>query len=197
MDFITKSRKVHGDKYDYSKVEYINNSTKVCIICPEHGEFWQRPNHHLRGHGCPKCKNVFKKDTETFINQAKEIHGGKYDYSKVEYVNNRTKVCIICPIHGEFWQTPKNHIKGQGCNKCAIRYRAENNSLTKEEFIKRVKKVHGDRYDYSKVEYVNINTEVCIIDKKYGEFWQKPIYHLSYKGRNLIRNTEDFIKKAK
>lgn len=197
MDFITKAKKVHGDKYDYSKVIYINNSTKVCIICPEHGEFWQRPNHHLSGHGCPKCKNVFKKDTETFINQAKEIHGDKYDYSKVEYVNNRTKVCIICPIHGEFWQTPKNHIKGQGCNKCAIRYRAENNSLTKEKFIKRAKNVHGDRYDYSKVEYVNINTEVCIIDKKYGEFWQKPVYHLSYKGCNLIRNTEDFIKKAK
>ena len=84
MDFITKARQVHGDKYDYSKVEYINNSTKVCIICPEHGEFWQRPNHHLSGHGCPKCKNVFKKDTETFINQAKEIHGDKYDYSKTE-----------------------------------------------------------------------------------------------------------------
>ena len=197
MDFITKARKVHGDKYDYSKVEYINNSTKVCIICPEHGEFWQTPNVHLSGHGCPKCYGNIKKTTQQFIEEAKRVHGDKYDYSKVEYVNNRTKVCIICPIHGEFWQTPKNHIKGQGCNKCAIKYRAENNSLTKEEFIKRAKKVHGDRYDYSKVEYVNINTEVCIIDKKYGEFWQKPVYHLSYKGHNLIRNTEDFIQRAK
>ena len=138
-----------------------------------------------------------KLTTEEFVLRARKIHGNKYDYSKVNYVNNRTKVCIICPEHGEFWQTPKNHIKGQGCNKCAIKYRAENNSLTKEEFIERAKKVHGDRYDYSKVEYVNINTEVCIIDKKYGEFWQKPVYHLSYKGHNFIRNTEDFIKKAK
>ena len=122
-EFIERAKKVHGDKYDYSKTEYANNYTKVCIICPEHGEFWQTPNCHLDGQGCPKCgikkRSVNKTlTTEEFIKKAMDIHGDKYDYSKVQYLNNRTKVCIICPEHGEFWQTPHNHLKGNGCPKC-------------------------------------------------------------------------------
>lgn len=123
-DFIDKAKKIHGDKYDYSKVEYVNAHVNICIICPIHGEFWQRPDRHLEGCGCKKCFIVAnaKKQTSTvedFINKARKVHGDKYDYSKVEYVNNYTKVCIICPIHGEFWQIPSNHLKGQHCPKCA------------------------------------------------------------------------------
>ena len=117
-EFIEKARKVHGDKYDYSKVEYINNKTKVCIICPEHGEFWQTPNCHLSGDGCAKCSKKHKYTTEEWIEEAKKVHGNKYDYSKVNYINSQTKVCIICPEHGEFWQKPDRHLLGQGCPIC-------------------------------------------------------------------------------
>jgi hypothetical protein len=115
--FIEESRKIHNDKYDYSKVEYTGNKNKICIICPEHGEFWQTPNKHLSGQGCPKCagKHI---TTDEWINRASEIHQGRYDYSKVEYINNSTKVCIICPEHGEFWQTPDKHLGGEGCPIC-------------------------------------------------------------------------------
>lgn len=117
-EFISKAREVHGDKYDYSKVEYKGNKNKVCIICPEHGEFWQLPSSHLKGAGCPNCSGNKKYTTKEFIEKARKIHGDKYDYSKVEYVNSETKVCIICPEHGEFWQKPARHLMGQGCPNC-------------------------------------------------------------------------------
>ena len=177
-DFIEQAKVVHDDKYDYSKVDYVNNRIKVCIICPEHGDFYQSPNHHLQGHGCPMCKNVFKSNTEQFIKKSKEMHGNKYDYSKVDYINNKTKVCIICPKHGEFWQTPKNHLSGQGCNKCAIEYKNIKSRFTNDDFIKKSKEIHGNKYDYSKVNYINSATKVCIICPRHGEFWQTPMDNL-------------------
>jgi len=180
-EFIKKARSVHGDKYNYSKVDYINKRTKVCIICPEHGEFWQRPGDHLSGNGCYHCgrkKCLGKKvTTESFIKDAMLIHGDKYDYSKVNYVNSKTKVCIICPEHGEFWQIPSAHTSGQGCPKCK-KYKIGKNKHNTETFIKRAKEVHGDRYDYSKVNYVNSKTKVCIICPEHGEFWQEASRHL-------------------
>ena len=211
-EFVEKARKVHGDKYDYSKVEYKNNSTKVCIICPKHGEFWQTPNHHLQGHGCKYCKNenIRKRCTHNitiFIEKARKVHGDKYDYSKVEYINSKTKVCIICPIHGEFWQVPSYHLSGNGCPECGIEKRNKHNSLNKTQFIEKARKVHGDKYDYSKVEYVNSSTKVCIICPEHGEFWQTPNSHLRGGGcskcginRRTISQTsniEMFIKKAR
>ena len=184
QEFIERAKEIHGDKYDYSKVEYKNSSTKVCIICPEHGEFWQVPNSHLNGNGCRKCKyDEYKekrsKTFEEFVNQAKEVHGDKYDYSKVEYKNNHTKVCIICPEHGEFWQTPKNHLNSQGCMKCKLKEQGKRLKYTTEKFIEKAKQVHGDIYDYSKVNYVDSHTKVCIICPEHGEFWQKPDNHLN------------------
>ena len=201
-DFITKAKEIHGDKYDYSKVEYINNNEKVCIICPEHGEFWQTPHNHLKGAGCAKCGGGVNLNTNDFIIKAKEIHGDKYDYPKVEYKNNHTKVCIICPEHGEFWQTPSNHLNGCGCPKCAVLRTIKTLSLTTEEFIKKAHEVHGDRYDYSKVEYVNYNTLIKIICPIHGEFWQTPSNHLKGQGcRKCVgkykTTTEEFIAKAK
>ena len=173
-EFIERAKKVHGDKYDYSKVEYINSETKVCIICPIHGEFWQRPADHIRGIGCRFCYGNEKMDKETFIAKARKVHGDKYDYSKVEYNGNKTKVCIICPIHGEFWQRPNDHLNKYGCPYCG-------NSIKKttEKFIEDAIKVHGDKYDYSKVDYVNAHTKVRIICPTHGEFWQKPNNHLN------------------
>lgn len=247
-EFIRRAKEVYGNKYDYSKVNYINKTTKVIIICPIHGEFEKYPLDFLKGQGCQKCSTErrSKKRTltaEEFIRRAKEIHKDKYDYSRVKYINSSTKVCIICPIHGEFWQSPSGHINGEGCPKCSNHYqytieewieRFKNvhgdkydysillkegfdkdkfnvichkhgvfktskdrhligrgcplcgresaklkNLSDTEEFIKKAKKIHGNKYDYSKVEYINARTKVCIICPIHGEFWQKPMLHLS------------------
>lgn len=206
-EFIKRAKEIHNGKYDYSKVNYVNNCTKVCIICPEHGEFWQTPHDHLDGHGCSKCSGTGKLNTADFIQKARAVHGDKYDYSKVEYVNNHTQVCIICPEHGEFWQTPNSHLRGRGCKKCGIKQRSANQKQSRENFIHNARKVHGDKYDYSKVEYVNNKTKVCIICPEHGEFWMKPNSHLNGQrcpkcGRNIATikvrsNTEDFIIKAR
>lgn len=187
-EFIEKAIKKHGDKYDYSKVEYINNHTKVCIICPEHGEFWQVPGSHLSGRGCPKCariliNNSLKISSQTFIENAHKVHGNKYDYSKVEYKNTRTKVCIICPKHGEFWQTPNGHVSAKsGCQKCYDEIRAKKQRHTTEHFIEKAKCVHGNKYDYSLVNYINTDTKVEIICSKHGVFKQTPYHHLAGHG---------------
>ena len=188
-DFIKKAREVHDDKYDYSKVEYVNNKTKVCIVCPKHDEFWQLAKAHLQGHGCPKCKGDKVRERcvstkEEFIKKACEKHGDKYDYSKVDYVNKRTKVCIICHEHGEFWQEANGHLQGMGCPKCGNENKGRYCRSSKEEFIKKARKVHGNKYDYTKVEYVNNYTKVCIICSKHvhGKFWQRPNHHLKGNG---------------
>lgn len=124
-EFIKKAREVHGDKYDYSKVEYVKSKAKVTIICPEHGEFLQTPQKHLYGQGCPKCGHKSELTTEEFIKKAREVHGDKYDYSNVEYVDAKTNVCIICKQHGVFWQRPSHHTAGRGCKKCATEVNAD------------------------------------------------------------------------
>ncbi|MDE6285317.1 MAG: endonuclease domain-containing protein [Bacilli bacterium] len=187
-DFIAEARNIHGDKYDYSKVNYVNTITKVCIICPIHGEFWQRPDAHLHNKGCKKCGTENTKIKLTFgktkfIEKAKQVHGDKYDYSKIEYKNYETKVCIICPEHGEFWQTPNSHLNGNSCPKCAIEINVSRKRTTLKEFITKAIKIHGDEYDYSKVVYANAHEKVCIVCPKHGEFWQSPNMHLSQKQR--------------
>ena len=122
-EFIKRSIKKHGNKYNYSLVNYINSVTKVKIICPEHGEFEQAPASHIRGKNCKLCaiENTKKKlsfNSENFITKSNIIHNNKYDYSLVDYINSHTKVKIICPEHGEFEQLPYDHIKTHGCNKC-------------------------------------------------------------------------------
>ena len=176
-EFIQKAREKHGDKYDYSKVEYVNNHTKVCIICHEHGEFFQRPANHLSGQGCSKCSGKYSPTTEEWIASAREVHGDKYDYTKVKYVNALTNVCIICPEHGEFWQKPNDHLGSHGCPKCVRKY-----SPTTEEWIASAREVHGDKYDYSKIEYVGALKKVCIICPEHSEFWQQAKSHLQGNG---------------
>ena len=210
-EFIKKARSVHGDKYNYDKVDYKNNRTKVCIICHKHGEFWQRPADHTQGQGCPKCANEatgerYRLSREDFIKKANEVHEGKYVYYKVEYIDAKTKVCIICKKHGEFWQTPDNHTRGQGCSKCKGDKTRERFALTQKEFIERGNEKHDGKYNYDKVEYHNANTKVCIICKEHGEFWQVPSSHLNGNGCPKCRNDsladsrrlpkEEFVKKS-
>ena len=204
-EFIAKAKAVHGDRYDYSKVKYVDNKAKVCVICPKHGEFWQRPDIHFQGKGCPKCGRerialFHSKSQEHFLQEAKKVHGNKYDYSKVEYLDYQTKVIIICPLHGEFTQSPTLHLRGSGCPKCGN----ERVSLrmTTIGFTQKAKQIHGERYDYSKVEYAGNKSKVCIICREHGEFWQEARQHLSgcgcpiCSGRKKMR-TSDFINKAR
>ena len=116
-EWVEQAKAVHGNKYDYSKAIYTSWKDKICVICPEHGEWWVEPASHLRGYGCPRCSGnsvglSIKEREKKFIEKAFLIYNGKYDYSKVEYNGKRNKICIICPEHGEFWQTPERHLKG-------------------------------------------------------------------------------------
>ena len=204
--FINKCIIVHKDKYDYSKVKYINSKSKIIIICKEHGEFEQIPSGHLSGAGCNKCgmeKNADNKrsNNDEFIKKSIEIHQDKYDYSKIDYKNNSTKVIIICKEHGDFEQIPNSHLLGFGCNKCGIEKKADNRRSNNDEFIKKAFVIHNNKYDYSKVEYKNALEKVIIICKEHGEFYQKPSVHLS--GHNCPKcvggikyTTHDFIEKA-
>ena len=186
-NFINKAKQIHNDKYDYSKVNYVNSKTKVCIICPKHGEFWQEPRHHLSKHGCPMCgkENSDRKQSSTlneFIKKSNQIHNGKYIYDKVNYVNAETKVCIICPKHGEFWQAPHSHLRGQGCPKCGRERNINSIKITNEAFIEKATQIHGGKYDYSKCIYKDSNTKVKIICPIHGEFWQIASSHLNGHG---------------
>lgn len=180
--FIEESKAVHGDRYDYSKTNYTGALNKVIIICKKDGEFRQIPNSHLRGHGCKKCAKCSDgrrlSCTNEFIKKAKVKHGEKYDYTKVHYTHSEDKVVIICKIHGEFIQRAKVHLNGCGCPKCG----KESCSSNTNEFIKRARVKHGDKYDYTKVDYLYARSKVIIICKQHGEFKQSPDAHLSGAG---------------
>ncbi len=196
-EFIIKSHNIHKNKYDYSKVNYINNTTKIIIICNKHGDFLQTPAVHLSGYGCSICSNVKKMDKYTFIEKAYKIHGNLYNYSLVEYKNNITNIKIICKIHGEFYQTPSNHLRSRGCLNCS----RNNLKLTLETFIKKANKLHKNKYNYSKVNYINYETKIIIICKIHGEFLQTPHSHLNGHNCNVCSgkmklDTQLFIERA-
>jgi hypothetical protein len=211
--FIQKVIKVHGDMYDYSKVEYINAKTKVEIFCNKHQEYFtQTPDKHLQGNGCPKCgrektissRKISQKD---FIKRGNKKHNNFFNYKETIYTGSSNKVKIICPKHGEFLQLPVDHLQGKGCKKCAVTEVAIKNTLSTEKFIEKAKKVHKDIYDYSKVEYKNAKTPVTITCKIHGDFEQKPYHHTQGSGCKECGNTKSelfkkddknsFINKAK
>ena len=172
--FIEKAKNVHGDKYNYSLVEYINSRTKIKIICPVHGMFEQISKNHLKGSGCSICNK--NKANYSFSDKALLKHNNKYDYSLVDYIDNKTKIKIICPIHGEFEQKPNDHLNGCGCSLCG------NKNLNNKIFIERALIKHGNKYDYSLVNYVNNKRKVKIICPIHGEFEQKAEHHLNGAG---------------
>lgn len=154
--FIERSNLIHGNRYDYSKVDWVNTRILVEIICPVHGSFYQKPFKHLEGQGCPDCRKNATVTQSEFIDRARKIHGkDTYDYSRAQYVNMWTPVEIICPIHGPFFQTPAKHVKtgkhaAQGCPKCRyIRQRKTNkqrygvdNPMKKKEFVETCWEMH-------------------------------------------------------
>ncbi len=171
-NFINKATNIHGNKYDYSLVEYINTNTKVKILCKIHGEFEQLPINHYK-QNCPYCCKNAKITNNKFIERSKKIHGDKYDYSNVEYTHISKPVKIICKVHGEFQQTPREHFSGCGCYKCA------NRIVNTEDFIEKANIRHNNLYDYSKVKYKSAREKIIISCKTHGEFLQSPNDHLN------------------
>lgn len=179
-DFISKAKKIHGNKYDYSKVNYTNNKTKVKIICRNHGYFYQKPNNHLNGQDCKKCVNLnVKSNSVDFIKKSIDRFGEYYDYSKVYYKNNKTKVRLICPKHGEFMQKPDNHFNTKTpCKKCD----SEKRLADVEILIKKLKEIHNNYYDYSKLKYNGMSKSGTIICPEHGEFNQTIHTHIMGSG---------------
>lgn len=212
-NFILKSNKTHGDRYYYSKVpQDVKSKEKITIICPEHGEFEQIAYNHMKGSRCKYCireetSRRCRKTSEKFIKDCKMIHGDKYDYSKVKYKSAHDKVIIICPKHGEFEMKPNAHLNGQGCSKCWLERKGKSNILTTQEFIQISRKVHGDKYDYSKTNYIKDNVEVVITCPVHGDFIQVANYHKHGRGcpecgkitlrQKNIKGKENFILKSK
>lgn len=169
--FVKQARHKHGDdRYDYAKVTYANSQQNVIIFCTRcQADFLQRPEVHLKGHGCPKCgserKTAARRETTAgFIAKARTVHGSDFNYDKVHYVNSRTKVLIICTrCEHEFWQAANSHLRGNGCPNCAPAKTADGLRHTTADFIAKAREVHGPtRYDYKAVEYVSSTTKVTI-----------------------------------
>ena len=188
-EFIEKCVKIHGNKYFYNKVNYINNYSKIILECPLHGDFSQTPNNHLMGQGCLKCSGNHKMSNLEFIKMSNDIHLNKYLYEKVNYTNCETKVEITCKKHGSFNQTPYRHLKGDGCSKCSGKYKPNT-----EEFIDKCYLSHGDKYIYDKVIYYNKHTKIIITCKEHGDFSQTPNHHLKGTGCPVCKKSKGEAK---
>lgn len=182
--FKERARTIHGDRYDYSLVNYKNLKTPVIIQCKVHGCFEMSPLVHLfQESNCQKCSiekrtNERKLTLEEFKVKAFEIHGTKYNYSSVKLVNVDTKVSITCSKHGTFEQTPYCHLnRKQGCPLCADKGLAHKGSL--EKFILKATQTHKNEYSYDNAVYINSKTKLAISCKLHGEFWQAPADHIN------------------
>ena len=202
--FIEVANKKFNYKYDYSKVNYTNNKTKITIICEIHGEFKQTPMSHLANNGCPLCGNESgglknRKSKNDFIEKANVIHNYKYDYSKVNFNTRRDETLIICPIHGEFIQKPIIHLTGSGCPMCGLDKISKAKLKTNEEFIEQANKIHNYKYDYLKTTYISATEHVEIICNDHGSFFKSPDNHLAKKQgcpkcSSIGSKQESFIK---
>ena len=168
--FIHKAREIHGDYYDYSLVVYVNARTKVKIICPIHGEFKQRMDHHKKGHECKKCStktsaNSLLRPIKEIISLAKNLHEKEnYDYSlNTKDLKAKENMIILCPIHGEFKQSYDRHLRGSKCPTCS---QINGNNLKRkstETFIEEANILHQYKYSYIKTNYINNKQKVIII----------------------------------
>lgn len=185
-EFIKKARNKHGDKYSYDKVDYKHNKTKVIITCPQHGDFEMMPaNHTNSGQGCPECAREGRMLTwESFVSKARNLHSNKFFYHPpTGKFNTKSSVDMVCSLHGAFSQTASSHLAGTGCPLCAKEnaraVKHEKLSYGKAGFVTRAHAVHGNRYSYDKVVYNTTMTKVEIICREHGSFWQIPNNHLS------------------
>lgn len=195
-EFIKRSNLIHNYQFDYSESIYLNSKTKINIICKKHGLFQQIPNSHLSGKGCIKCGGHDKLTINEFIERANVIHGYNYGYDKVIYKNIKTKVIIICKQHGDFKQTPDNHLNGDyrissgnGCPKCFGKIKLNTN-----EFISKSNLIHDNRYEYDKTIYISNKEKVLIFCNKHGYFNQYANNHLSGNGCPRCNNSKGELK---
>jgi very-short-patch-repair endonuclease len=166
----------HGDRYDYSQLGYKSAHVPVEIICRQHGSFQMKAYVHWTGSGCPSCSTKIV-STADCVARFKEVHGERYDYSQVDYQGPEIAVVIICRTHGAFTSNPANHWKqaGESCTPC----RAAKYKTTTAEIVNRFQKVHGHRYDYSRVRYEDMYKDVEIICHQHGSFFMAPANHLT------------------
>lgn len=186
-EFITKARDVHGNVYGYNDCTYIGSIVKAEITCKIHGNFMQKAGNHLAGKGCPICGQgaATLKNSGTavsFSEKASKLHNNKYTYTNAKYINANTKVTITCKIHGDFTQTPGNHLSGKGCAKCAKQLRPLRSRSTTPQFIEKALKIHGDTYDYTNTQYVKSEHAVTIGCRVHGAFTQIAFTHLQGSG---------------
>lgn len=201
-DFIKKAKAIHGNKYNYDGIEYVNTQTNIKINCPIHGDFYQTPGNHTHktnSQGCPECGGRTNWDQEKFIIKAKEVHNGKYNYDKVNFINSVGKVIITCPEHGDFPQTPYKHLMGQDCPFCVPNYRRNT-----EHFIKKAIEIHGNKYSYENTKYIGTHKKVFITCPIHEDFEQTPANHTrklnpqgcpECSGRYLL-DADEFILRA-
>lgn len=166
----------YGDKYTYDWTTYKNSTSKMKIICPDHGEFWQTPSSHCANHGCYWCgidkiSNMKTLSIDVLKDRVLSIHGNLYEYKWETYKNHTTNMTIICKEHGEFKQTPHNHCSGSGCPKCVGKF------LTSSELEIEFRKIHGEKYQYDWNTFTNHITKMRMICKKHGDFFLQPYLH--------------------
>lgn len=203
-EFIVEAISVHGDKYDYSLVEYTGYDKKIKVICKTHGEFKTQARCHLKS-DCPKCA-AFQRTTtfDEFTNKANKVHNNRYVYDEHSYTNTNSKLNIFCEHHGWFEQMGHQHLGGNNCIKCTHLLSGSTQRTSQEDFIKRAKQTHINKYSYEKVIYKNANTKVSIWCNKCEKYFKQiPSLHLKHgckacsdksNGLNLRKTNEQYIK---
>lgn len=177
----------YAGKFDYRLVAYTDAKTPVKIICPTHGVFHQRLDHHLAGGGCPNCsyerlKQRSSRGFKSIVEKATKVHAGKYEYPEQKATSARDPLCVICPTHGGFSQRVDHHLSGRGCQLCANYQVTRERQVSFLEFKHRAAQVHAGRYRYSAGGYTNVTSKVVIDCPVHGEFKQKGSSHLRGKG---------------
>jgi ssDNA-binding Zn-finger/Zn-ribbon topoisomerase 1 len=220
-EFVSKARRIHGRRYDYSRVVLINHKTHVTVVCRTHGPFPSFPSNHLRGHGCKFCAKKqqaltrIRKAGETFIRKAKKRHGTRYEYSRTVYRGANCPVSIYCPKHERLFRIiANNHLQGRGCQQCGrenqLAAAKKKRKAASKCFVANARKIHGRRYNYSEVVYKDSKHPVgirCLV-AHHGVFPQKPSDHLLGKGcpkcgsialaqRTLQKREQQFLTQAK
>lgn len=185
-EWIEKAKTVHGDTYSYDHSVYVGYGKLIKIACKEHGVFEQKENNHRNGAGCQQCAKVSRQkkrshDYNSFVVKAKLKHNNLYEYPKQVINNSRSMVKITCPVHGEFQQVAYSHLNGQGCRKCGYEKNGRKSRLGMSEFLRRVKEVHGDTYEYLS-GLSGLHQNIRILCQLHGEFAQTPANHLKGAG---------------
>ena len=195
-DFIADCKEKHEALYDYHKTAYNGATGKITVTCQIHGDFHIQANLHKGGAGCQACSGKLKKTTESFIAEAKLIHGDEFDYSKVIYKNSKTPVALTCKRGHTTNVIPQNHLNGTKCSVCYGHHR-----WSQEEFVTKCAEVHGGFYTYDKVVYAGASSKVTVTCPIHGDFTQQAHMHYSGQGcskcKGHNKTTAEFVLEAK